>query len=55
MRRDFDKIYKSKDEQEIRLMLEKYELFIEKFFEPNVAMHWYRPHSNLWGKIIIYN
>lgn len=36
-------------------MLEKYELFIEKFFEPYAAMHESRPHSNLWGKNLIYN
>lgn len=35
-------------------MLEKYELFIEKFFEPYAAMHESRPHSNLWGKHLIY-
>lgn len=36
-------------------MLEKYELFIERFFEPYAAMHESRPHSNLWGKMLIYN
>ena len=36
-------------------MLEKYELFIERSFEPYAAMHESRPHSNLWGKHIIYN
>lgn len=35
-------------------MLEKYELYIEKFFEPYAAMHESRPHSNLWGKTLIY-
>ena len=35
-------------------MLEKYELYIEKFFEPYVAMHESRPHSNLWGKTLLY-
>lgn len=45
----------SKDEQEINLMMEKYELYIEKYFEPYAAMHESRPHSNLWGKNLIYN
>lgn len=35
-------------------MLEKYELYIEKFFEPYAAMHESRPHSNLWGKTLLY-
>ena len=36
-------------------MLEKYELFIEHNFEPYASMHESRPHSNLWGKMLIYN
>jgi hypothetical protein len=36
-------------------MLDKYELYIERFFEPYAAMHECRPHSNLWGKLVIYN
>ena len=36
-------------------MLEKYELFIESQFEAYAAMHECRPHSNLWGKMLIYN
>ncbi len=35
-------------------MLEKYELYIEKFFEPYSAMHESRMHSNLWGKHLLY-
>ena len=35
-------------------MLEKYEKFIEHHFEPYAAMHESRPHSNLWGKFLIY-
>ena len=35
-------------------MLEKYELFIERSFEPYAAMHESRPHSNLWGKHLLY-
>ena len=31
-------------------MLEKYELYIERHFEPYAAMHECRQHSNLWGK-----
>lgn len=54
MRRDFDKILNSTDEKEINIMLEKYELYIEKFFEPYAAMHESRPHSNLWGKMLHY-
>ena len=55
VRRDFDKILKSKDEKEIQIMLEKFEMFIERFFEPYAAMHECRPHSNLWGKLLVYN
>ena len=55
VRRDFDKIYNSKDEKQIQWMLEKYELFIEQNFEPYASMHERRPHSNLWGKMLIYN
>lgn len=54
MRRDFDKIFNSKDEKEINLMLEKYELYIERHFEPYAAMHESRMHSNLWGKMLMY-
>jgi hypothetical protein len=39
VRRDFDKILNSTDEQEVNLMLEKYELYIERYFEPYAAMH----------------
>mmetsp|Transcript_34409 Transcript_34409/g.33610 ORF Transcript_34409/g.33610 Transcript_34409/m.33610 type:complete len:118 (-) Transcript_34409:41-394(-) len=35
-------------------MLEKYEMFIEHNFEPYAPMHECRPHSNLWGKHLIY-
>lgn len=35
-------------------MLEKYELYIERYFEPYAAMHASRQHSNLWGKDLIY-
>lgn len=35
-------------------MIEKYELYIENQFEPYAAMHECRPHSNLWGKHLIY-
>ena len=51
VRRDFDKIYaKDADPKLVELTLEKYELYIEKYFEPYAAMHACRPHSNLWGK-----
>jgi hypothetical protein len=54
VRRDFEKILNSKDEKEIQIMLEKYELYMEKFFEPYAAMHESRPHSNLFGKMLQY-
>lgn len=54
VRKDFDKILKSKDEKEIQIMLDKYEFYIEEQFEPYAAMHESRPHSNLWGKMLIY-
>ena len=54
VRRDFEKILNSNDDQEVNAMLEKYELYIEKYFEPYVAMHESRPHSNLWGKMLLY-
>jgi len=54
VRRDFDKILNSKDEKEVNLMIEKYELYIERYFEPYAAMHESRQHSNLWGKMLLY-
>ncbi len=54
VRKDFDKILNSTDEKEINIMLEKYELYIEKFFEPYAAMHESREHSNLYGKMLQY-
>eukprot|EP00347_Sterkiella_histriomuscorum_P019632 403340883 len=53
-RKDFDKILNSKDETEISIMLEKYELYIEQQFEQYAAMHDSREHSNLWGKHLVY-
>ena len=35
-------------------MLEKYEAYIEKYFEPYAAMHESRMHYNLWGKSLLY-
>ena len=35
-------------------MIEKYELFIEQNFEPYAAMHESRQHSNLWGKMVLW-
>jgi hypothetical protein len=52
VRRDFEQILNSKDEKEIQIMLEKYELYLERFFEPYAAMHESRPHSNLFGKML---
>ena len=51
VRRDFDKIFAAdSDETLTKLTLEKYELYIERYFEPYAAMHESRMHSNLWGK-----
>ena len=36
-------------------MIEKYELYIEHNFEPYVAMHESRMHSNLWGKMVLWH
>ncbi len=54
VRRDFDRMLSSTDDQEVNALLEKYELYIEKYFEPYAAMHESRPHSNLWGKMLLY-
>ena len=54
VRRDFEKLLNNDDQKEIEIMLEKYELFIERSFEPYAAMHESRPHSNLWGKNVLY-
>ena len=55
VRRDFEKLLHTEDQKEIEFMLEKYELFIERSFEPYAAMHESRPHSNLNGKDVLYN
>ena len=53
VRRDFDKIFApDADELEVKLMVEKYEKYIEDYFEPYAAMHECRQHSNLWGKMV---
>lgn len=54
-REDFEKIWNSTDDKEVNAMLEKYELFIEKNFEPDFPLHESRPHSNLHGKLLLYN
>ena len=55
VRRDFDKIFaKDADPKLVELTLEKYELYIEEHFEPYAAMHECRPHSNLWGKHVLW-
>ena len=55
VRRDFDRISKpDADPKDIELTLEKYEFFIEQNFEPYAAMHSCRPHSNLWGKDVLW-
>ena len=36
-------------------MLEKYEHYISENFEPYAAMHESRPHSNLWGKMVLWS
>ena len=55
VRRDFDRISApDADPKDIELTLEKYELYIEEHFEPYAAMHECRPHSNLWGKHVLW-
>ena len=55
VRRDFDRIFaQNADSKDIELTLEKYELYIEKYFEPYAAMHECRQHSNLWGKMVLW-
>lgn len=55
VRRDFDRIFAADaDAKDIELTLEKYELYIEKYFEPYAAMHECRTHSNLWGKMVLW-
>lgn len=55
VRRDFDRIMADgADAKDIELTIEKYELFIEQNFEPYAAMHECRPHSNLWGKHVLW-
>ena len=55
VRRDFDKILaKDADPKLVELTLEKYELYIQDNFEPYAAMHQCRPHSNLWGKDVLW-
>ena len=55
VRRDFDKIFNNgASQEEINLMIEKYEHFISENFEPYAAMHESRQHSNLWGKMVLW-
>ena len=55
VRRDFDRILAADaDPKDIELTIEKYELYIEKHFEPYAAMHECRMHSNLWGKHVLW-
>ena len=55
MRRDFDRILAADaDQKDIEATIEKYELYIEKFFEPYASMHESRKHSNLWGKMVLW-
>jgi hypothetical protein len=55
VRRDFDKIFTDNaDPKAVEIMLEKIELYIEKYFEPYAAMHDSRQHSNLWGKMVLW-
>ena len=42
------------DPKDQELTIEKYELYIEKYFEPYAAMHECRQHSNLWGKMVLW-
>ena len=53
-RADFDRILESKNRREIDLMLEKYERYIENYFEPDFPLHHSRPHSPMYGKHTIF-
>ena len=55
VRRDFDRILAADaDPKDVEVTLEKYERYIEQNFEPYAAMHECRPHSNLWGKHVLW-
>ena len=54
LREDFEKLQKTKDEREVEVMVEKYELMIERYFQPYVSMHESRMHSNNAGKLIVW-
>ena len=56
VRRDFDQIFENPNasKTEVDAMISKYENFIEANFEPYAAMHESRPHSNLWGKMVLW-
>ena len=56
VRRDFDKIFGNPEAttDEVNAMLDKYEHFIEMHFEPYIAMHESRAHSNLWVKMVLW-
>ena len=55
MRADFDRISAADaDQKDIEFTIEKYELYIEKHFDPYASMHECRTHSNLWGKMVLW-
>ena len=55
VRKDFDRLLAADaDQKDIEVTLEKYELYIEKHFEPYASMHECRQHSNLWGKMVLW-
>ena len=55
VRNDFDRILAADaDQKDIELTLEKYELYIEKNFDPYASMHECRKYSNLWGKMVLW-
>ena len=55
VRKDFDAILAEDACPKLtELTIEKYELYIEDAFEPYAAMHECRPHSNLWGKHVLW-
>ena len=56
VRRDFDKVYRNPEatDEEYEALFAKYEHHIMENFEPYAAMHESRPHSNLWGKMVLW-
>uniref|UniRef100_A0A7S3IJR4 Uncharacterized protein n=1 Tax=Strombidium inclinatum TaxID=197538 RepID=A0A7S3IJR4_9SPIT len=56
VRLDFDKIFQNPtaSQKEVDNLLSHYEHYIERHFNPYVAMHESRQYSNLWGKMVLW-